>query len=153
MNKGRTHLVNTFARYGGIQAEMETVRHWIVQVDFRSSYGLHYQPVRRGRGGDIIFCSDLDAYDVNAMFRRSIDTFVQMLHGACRKSFGAQDEMRGSGMVVRDALDDVAGLVRLAIFSLEMLSELSLPRCLSFWRVSRCSACNQMYSSDSRQGV
>jgi hypothetical protein len=121
MNKGTTHRVNTFDLYGGIQAEMETVRRRIVQIQFRQSYGLHYQPTRRGKGGDITFCSDLDAYDVNATFRQSIDTFVEMLTGGCEKSYGARDEVRASGMAIKDVLGNVTELVRTCVSQHSMM--------------------------------
>ena len=111
MNKGTTHYANTFINYGGKQAEMASNRSRIVHLPFRSTYSLSYQPVRRGKGGDISFCDDIDAYDVNATFRRSCDDFIQMMLGARSKNLGARDEIRGSGVAIKEVLERAPELV------------------------------------------
>ena len=111
MNKGTTHHTNTFQKYGGMQAEMGAVRQRTVQLCFRSSYGLYYQPVRRGHGGDISLCTDVDAYDVNDAFRTSIQGYIKMLLGSEKKTYGTREEMRGSGRAIMGALQDVEELV------------------------------------------
>jgi hypothetical protein len=112
MNAPTVHHTNTFARYGGMQVEMGLERQRIVQLCFRSTYGLCYQPVRRGRGGDIKFCKDSDAFHGNTQFRKSIRSHIRMLEGSKNKSFGVRDELRGSGAAIRDVTDHLEELVR-----------------------------------------
>jgi len=70
------HHTNTLAHYGGMQAEMTLERERITQICFRQSYGLYYQPVRSGRGGDIKFCDDTDAYQISSDYRKSIRSHI-----------------------------------------------------------------------------
>ena len=107
------HHTNTLAHYGGMQSEMILDRERITQLCFRLSYGLYYQPVRSGRGGDIKFCNDSDAYQTNSDFRKSIRGHIRMLRGSKTKSFGVREELRGSGPAIKEILTDVQGLVRL----------------------------------------
>ena len=109
------HHTNTLAHYGGMQAEMPLDRQRITQLCFRLSYGLYYQPVRSGRGGDINFCNDSNAYQTNSDFRKSIRGHIRMLHGSKDKSFGVREEIRGSGPAIKEILTDVQGLVSLQI--------------------------------------
>jgi len=111
MTAGTTHYANTFIDYGGKQAEMGSVRQRTVQVAYRLTYGLHYQPVRRGKGGDISFCGDVDAYDANASFRKCGDDFIQMLLGGRNKNLGARDEIRASGVAIKRVLEAAPDLV------------------------------------------
>lgn len=112
MNAGTTHYLNTLSGYGGRQAEMAATRQRIVQLSFRSAYGLYYQPVRRGRGGDVKFCSETDACDVNASFTSSIESYIKIFKGSASKSFGGRDEMRGSGVAIKMVMQEAPKLVR-----------------------------------------
>jgi hypothetical protein len=112
MNQGTTHHTNTMANYGGIQAEMAQLRSHLVQLCFRSSYCLHYETVRRVRGGEISFCDDVDAYNTNSSFMRSIDDYMKMLNGGRTKTFGVRDEIRGSGAAICQVLKIFPSLVR-----------------------------------------
>jgi hypothetical protein len=111
MNKGNVHHVNTMGNYGGRQAKMNQLRSSLVQITFRSTYGLHYEPVRRVRGGEISFCEDVDAYNVNAAFMHSCEDYGKMLNGARVKTLGARDEIRGSGDAICQALERLPELV------------------------------------------
>ena len=51
IQQGQVHHMNTMANYGGRQAEVYQARSSLVQVCFRSTYGLYYEPVRWVRGG------------------------------------------------------------------------------------------------------
>jgi hypothetical protein len=112
MNQGTCHHTNTMADYGGIQAEMSQIRSSLVQLCFRSSYCLHYEPVRRVRGGEISLCEDVDAYNTNTTFKRSIEEYMKMLNGGRTKSYGVRDEIRGSGAAICEVLKDLPSLVR-----------------------------------------
>jgi hypothetical protein len=94
-----------------MQAEMEVTRQHIVQLCFRSTYGLFYQPVRRGRGGNIKFCKDSDAYQANSTFRKSVRSHIRMLEGLTTKSYGAREEIRGSGAAILEIFRDVGDIV------------------------------------------
>ena len=111
MNKGTTHHTNTMANYGGIQAEMDQRRRSLVQICFRSSYCLHYEAVRRVRGGEISFCNDVDAYNTNSSFMKSIDDYMKMLNGGRKKTYGVRDEIRGSGAAICKVLNNLPSLV------------------------------------------
>jgi hypothetical protein len=110
MNKGTTHFTNTFCKYGGMQAEMGACQQ-TVQLCFRSSYGLCYQPVCRGHAGDINLGADMDGYDVNNTFRSSVEGYVKMLQGLKAKTYGACDEMHGSSVAIRGVLKDIGAVV------------------------------------------
>jgi hypothetical protein len=116
MQKGTIHHTNTMAGYGGRQSEMTQVRSFLVQICFRSTYGLHYEPVRRVRGGEISFCEDIDAYDTNAAFMKSCEDYIKMLNGGRSKSFGARDEVRGSGAAICEVLESLPSIVSLLIY-------------------------------------
>jgi hypothetical protein len=105
------HHTNTLAHYGGMQAEMTLERLRMTQLCYRLTYGLYYQPMRSGRGGDMKFCTDADAYHINSTFRKSIRSQIRMLRGSKAKSFGVREELRGSGPAIREILKDVQGLV------------------------------------------
>jgi hypothetical protein len=116
MNAPTIHHTNTLARYGGMQAEMGLTRSRTVQLCFRSTYGLYYQPVRRGRGGDIKFCTDADAYHFNSAYKKSVNSHIKMLRGSKKKSFGVREELRGSGAAIQEAIGDIHGLVSENLF-------------------------------------
>ena len=99
------------AIFGGRQAEMSQVRASLVQICFRSTYGLHYEPVRRIRGGEISLCEDADAYHTNATFMKSCDNYLKMLNGGRKRSYGARDEIRGSGAAICQVLKNLPALV------------------------------------------
>jgi len=111
MQKGTIHHTNTMAGYGGRQSEMTQLRSSLVQICFRSTYGLHYEPVRRVRGGEISFCEDIDAYNTNTAFMKSCEDYIKMLHGGRLKSFGARDEIRGSGAAICEVLESIPSIV------------------------------------------
>jgi hypothetical protein len=111
MLKGNVHHTNTMANFGGCQAEMSQRRASLVQICFRSTYCLHYETVRRVRGGEISFCEDIDAYNTNASFMKSCDDYLKMLNGGRTKSYGVRDEIRGSGAAIYDVLKTLPSMV------------------------------------------
>jgi hypothetical protein len=111
MNAGKIHHAGMMGRYGGRQAEMEQKRQAIVQLCFRSTYSLNYQPFRRSQAGEINMCEDIDAYEVNSTYRSNLESHMMMMRGSLRKSFGAREEMRGSGTAIRQVMQDAAALV------------------------------------------
>ena len=115
MHKGTVHHTNTMSDYGGRQAEMAQVRASLVQICFRSTYGLYYEPVRRVRGGKISFCDDVDVYNTNVTFMKSCSDYIKMLNGGRTKSYGARDKIRGSGMAICQVLKDLPVIVSLHV--------------------------------------
>ena len=111
MNAGKQHHAGMMGQYGGRQAEMEQKRLAIVQFCFRSTYSLNYQPFRRSQAGEINLCEDIDAYEVNSTYRNSLDSHIKMMQGSLRKSFGAREEMRGSGTAICQVMEDAEALV------------------------------------------
>jgi len=111
MNAGRMHHPGLLDRYGGKQAEMERTRMAIVQLCFRSTYSLTYQPFRRSVAGEINFCEDIDAYEVNSKYRSCVDGHLKMMYGSMEKSFGVREEVRGSGTAVRQAMEETFNVV------------------------------------------
>jgi hypothetical protein len=113
MNAGKVHHAGMMGRYGGRQSEMEQKRQAIVQLCFRSTYSLIYQPFRKSQAGEINMCEDIDAYEVNSTYRSNLESHIMMMRGSLRKSFGAREEMRGSGTSIRQVMQDAATLVSL----------------------------------------
>jgi hypothetical protein len=111
MNAGNVHHPGMLGAYGGRQSEMEQRRQAIVQLCFRSTYSLNYQPFRRSQAGEITLCEDIDAYEVNSTYRTCLDNHLMMMHGSLAKSFGAREEVRGSGTSIRQVMEDAADLV------------------------------------------
>lgn len=112
MQQGKVHNTNTMSNFGGRQAEMTQNRSSLVQICFRSTYGLHYEPVRRTRGGEISLCEDAEAYHTTAAFMKSCNDYVKMLNGGRKRGYGARDEIRGSGAAICEVLKNLPGLVR-----------------------------------------
>jgi hypothetical protein len=115
MCKGTIHHINTMRDYGGCQADMAQVRASLVQIYFRSTYGLYYEAIRRVQGGEISFCKDVDAYNTNTTFMKSCGDYIKMLNGGKTKSYGARNEIRGSGMAICQVLKDLPVIVSLYI--------------------------------------
>lgn len=111
MQQGKVHYTNTMANFGGRQAEMSQNRSSLVQVCFRSTYGLHYEPVRRIRGGEISLCEDAEAYHTTGAFMKSCNDYVRMLNGGRKRGYGGRDEIRGSGAAICEVLENLPGLV------------------------------------------
>ena len=109
-NAGRMHYAGMMGGYGGRQSEMEQRRQAIVQNCFRLTYSLNYQPFRRSVAGEINLCEDIDAYEVNSTYRNSLECHITMMHGSLHKSFGAREEVRGSGTSIRQVMQDAAAL-------------------------------------------
>lgn len=109
------HHLNTMNRYGGCQAEMKQDYAGLVQLCFRSTYGQHYEPVRRVRGGYITMCEDRDAYHTSAKFFSSTNDYSRQLKSAGKKdhSYGAREELRGSGKAICTVLQAIDLLVSL----------------------------------------
>jgi len=75
---------------------MEQRRQAIVQLCFRSTYSLNYQPFD-ALSREITLCEDIDAYEVNSTYRTCLEIHLMMMNGSLAKSFGAREEVRGSG--------------------------------------------------------
>ncbi|KAF7968838.1 hypothetical protein HWV62_29196 [Athelia sp. TMB] len=103
------HL-NTMHQYGGCQAEMKQLYAGLVQFCFRSTYGLHYEPVRRVRGGHITLCEDRDAYHANSKFFSATSDYGRQLKSAGEKdhSYGVREEIRGSGRAICEVLENIS---------------------------------------------
>ena len=117
MNVGKVHHSRMMGGYGGRQSEMEQKRSATVQHCFRSTYSLNYQPFQHSQAGEINVCKDIDAYEVNSTYRNSLESHIMMMRESLLKSFGARQEIRGSGtsihQVMKDAADLVSGICKL----------------------------------------
>jgi hypothetical protein len=111
MNAGKIHHAGMMGQFGGRQSEMEQKRQAIVQFCFRSTYSLNYQPFRRSQAGEINVCEEIDAYEVNSTYRNNLESHIMMMRGSLHKSFGAREEMRGSGTSIRQVMENAAALV------------------------------------------
>lgn len=114
-NKGTVHHANTMAWFGGRQSPLRKDRLALVQVCFRSSYGLYYEPFRKVKGGEISFCDDWDAYQTNKNFLDSVDHYIRIMEEAKAKSLGVRDEVRASLMALRELLVDLPNLASFAL--------------------------------------
>ncbi|KZP07505.1 hypothetical protein FIBSPDRAFT_965606 [Athelia psychrophila] len=113
MMKPKLHHLNTMNQYGGCQAEMTQAYAGLVQLCFRSTYGLHYEPVRRVRGGHISLCEDRDAYHTSAKFFSVTNDYARQLKSAGMKghSYGVREELRGSGRAICQVLESMEQLM------------------------------------------
>ena len=116
MNAGKVHHAGMMGGFGGRQSEMEQRRQAIVQLCFRSTYSLNYQPFRRSQAGEINLCEDMDAYEVNSTYINNLENHMVMIRGSLNKSFGAREEIRGSGTAIRQVMEDAPALVGVALF-------------------------------------
>ncbi|KZP12222.1 hypothetical protein FIBSPDRAFT_985742 [Athelia psychrophila] len=113
MMKPKLHHLNTMNQYGGCQAEMKQSYAGLVQLCFRSTYGLHYEPVRRVRGGHVSLCEDRDAYHTSAKFFSVTNDYAKQLKGAGTKdhSYGVREELRGSGRAICQVMENMEQLM------------------------------------------
>ncbi|TDL13461.1 hypothetical protein BD410DRAFT_810525 [Rickenella mellea] len=91
---------------GGLQAEMAKSLEWATHVNFRSSYNLLFEVVRRDGGKQVYHCEDGDAYTGNQTFQHCLEKKRKLFRTSRKKSFGVRDETRASGLAVRSMLDD-----------------------------------------------
>ena len=56
-------------------------------------------------------CKHINAYEVNPTYRNCLDSHIKMMQGSLRKSFGAREEMRGSGTAICQVMEDAEALV------------------------------------------
>ena len=112
IQQGQVHHTYTMVNYGDWQAEMCQARNSLVQICFRSSYGLHYEPVQHVRGGEISLCEDHNAYHTNAMLKKSCEDYIKMLNSGRKRGYGARDEIHGSRRVICEVLKNLPQLVR-----------------------------------------
>ena len=119
-NKGTSHHANTMCWFGGRQSDMRADRASLVQLCFRSTYGLFYEPFRKVRGGEIPLCDDWDAYYTNKAFFDSVDNYGRIMEQAKEKSLGVRDELRGSLAAVSELLSDLPQLVRTPAYLLDL---------------------------------
>ena len=105
MRKPTEHPACTVERQGGAQATAKTRTRREAEVQFRSSYSLGFEALRRP-GEGVYFCKDSDAYHATLAFDRCIDGQVAVFGECEAKAFGARDEMRALGGAVRDLCED-----------------------------------------------
>jgi hypothetical protein len=103
MNTPQVFRCCTMARYGGMQARMETVRSRAVQLPFRSTYNLLFESVRRP-GQEEKFCSDAEAYDMSPVFKETCKQFSKIYKNSQTKSYGVREEIRGTGLAIKEAI-------------------------------------------------
>jgi hypothetical protein len=118
LKAGNIHHFSTMMNYGSMQSEMAVARAGIVQLCFRSSYNLIYEVVRRP-GEPVYFCDDSDAYNANHAFAACLDNFQAMYLGSVKKSFGVREEMRGSGIAIKEFLVNASEKVQYPLFFYE----------------------------------
>ncbi|KIM76118.1 hypothetical protein PILCRDRAFT_91756 [Piloderma croceum F 1598] len=59
-----------------------------------------------------MLCEGIDAYEVNSTYRTCLNNHLMMMHGSLAKSFGAREEVRGSGTSIRQVMEDAADLMQ-----------------------------------------
>ena len=121
MNKGVTHHSNTMAAVGGRQSEAELFRMRSVQLNFRSTYNLVFESIRKP-GADSYFCNDDEAYDCSPAFLECCDRYMKIFQGAKGKSYGVREELRGSGPAMLTVLENAREKVQTRVISLVRLS-------------------------------
>jgi hypothetical protein len=105
--KGKVHLANTLARYGGQQAAMGASRMLQTHIIHRITYNQSYEVIRNTSNAPIL-CADSDLYHYNADFNLECEELVRQFTGsALERSFGARDEWRLSGDAIEEFLDNL----------------------------------------------
>ena len=128
MQQGEVHHMNTMANFGGWQAEMSQTRRSLVQICFQSTYGLHYEPVRHVRRGEISMCEYFNAHHTNSAFKKSCNDYLKMLNGGRKRGYGVRDEIHCSGAAICEVLKDIPGLVRGLTYFTELILSFTLYR-------------------------
>jgi hypothetical protein len=103
MTKPEIFRCCTMANYGGVQSTMGSARSRSVQIISRSTYNLLFEAFRRP-GQEEKFCTDGEAYDLSPAFKQTCKEFYDIYQGAKTKSYGVRDELRGSGMAIKEAV-------------------------------------------------
>jgi hypothetical protein len=116
MNKGVTHHSNTMAAVGGRQSEAEVFRMRSTQLNFRSTYNLVFESIRKP-GADSYFCDDDEAYDCSPAFLECCDRYMKIFQGAKGKSYGVREELRGSGPAMLTVLENARDKVQTQVIS------------------------------------
>jgi len=81
-------------------------------------------------------CEDIDAYEVNSTYRSNLESHMMMMRGSLRKSFGAREEMRGSGTAIRQVMQDAAALVSVILKEKkDLVFYPSERRCAPTWKM------------------
>jgi hypothetical protein len=124
MDTGNIHHYSTFANYGSMQSEMPVLRGAAVQLCFRSTYNLIFEIVRHS-GTTVDFCDDSDAYSTNFAYLNCLEKFQKVFMGAKEKSYGTREELRGSGLAIKQVLTDVPDMVLISL-------KTSIHTCLPF---------------------
>ncbi|TDL14059.1 hypothetical protein BD410DRAFT_699596, partial [Rickenella mellea] len=102
---GRVHHAAQMLNCGGMQAEMSKSMEWATHVNFRSSYNLSFEVVRRDGGRPVYYCKDGDAYSGNRTYLQCMEKKIKLFRKAREKGFGVRDETRASGLAVRSMLE------------------------------------------------
>jgi hypothetical protein len=110
--KGQIHTVNTLARYGAIQAEMQSERMRRTHIIHRSAYPLVYEPTRR-KDNQPFFANDGDAYELNERWTDACEVREKIYQGPVQqRSYGVRDEYRVGGFAAKTLLENAETSVR-----------------------------------------
>jgi hypothetical protein len=120
MKKGTTHHTSMLARYGGRQAEMKSRRSQSVHLCFRSTYNLCFEVIRLP-GQTNYLCNDTDAIKVNNKFLTACDHWKRLFQDAENRSYGVREEVRGSGLAIKDLLNVASEKVRITRLAITMI--------------------------------
>src|ERR1700722_2440506 len=104
MQKGTIHHTAMLRDYGGRQAETKVNRSRLVHLNFRSSYNLCFEVVRRPGIGSYL-CNDQDAIKMNDNFTKGCRDWKGLFASSQFLSFGVREELRGSGLAILKLLD------------------------------------------------
>ncbi|TDL13495.1 hypothetical protein BD410DRAFT_735307, partial [Rickenella mellea] len=98
--KGNVHHAAQLRDLGGLQAEMSKGLEYATHINFRSSYCLGFEVVRRP-GKQVYSCDDGDAYTANQTYQRFMENQLHLFKLAQTNNWGVRDEIRASGLAVQ----------------------------------------------------
>lgn len=105
--RGSMHTINTMGRYGGLQAEMASERMERTHINFRQSYNLTWEAVRRtDNSRDMFVPKDIFTLEPSYLEHRER---ILKIYGkkAQKKSYGVRDEFRIGGAAVAHVAKDL----------------------------------------------
>jgi hypothetical protein len=102
----KNHYYATMQEVGGVQAEMALNRARTVHLCFRQAYHQSFEMVRSGHQRRLNFVYEKDALACNKNFVKGCTDLRLLYSGGKEQSFGVRDEIRGSGVAVKDIIDN-----------------------------------------------
>lgn len=108
---GNLHCLNTFAKYGGLQAEQSRTRMERTHVVYKSNYNLGYEVTRKMNNQRDLF-QEKEVYTMSPNYIDDCNKVVSLYRGtASKQSYGVRDEIRIGARALGDFESSIDDLV------------------------------------------